>query len=93
VPGIASAITVTGNLVLAPGTDGWLRIRDARTGRQLWSYDTTTPVTAVGGAIAKGGAMGGGVGPVAYHGMLIMPSGYGFTGKIPGNALFVWSLK
>lgn len=93
VPGIASAISVTGNLVIAPGTDGWLRIRDARTGRELWSYDTTVPVAAVGGATAKGGAMAGGVGPIAYHGLLIMPSGYGFTGKIPGNALLVWSVK
>ena len=93
VPGIASAISVTGNLVIAPGTDGWLRIRDTRTGKQLWSYDTTVPVTAVGGATAKGGAMGGGVGPIAYHGELIMPSGYGFTGKIPGNELLVFGVK
>ena len=93
VPGIASAISVTGDLVIAPGSDGWLRIRDARTGKELWSYDTTQPVTAVGGAIAKGGAMAGGVGPIAYHGMLIMPSGYGFAGKIPGNALLVFDTR
>ena len=92
-PGIAAAITVTGNLVIEGGTDGWLRIRDARTGAELWRYDTMRPVTAVGGAIATGGAMFGGVGPQAYHGTLIMPSGNSFTGKMPGNALLVFDTK
>ena len=93
VPGIGAAITVTGNLVIAGGTDGWLRIHDARTGAVLWRYDTAAPVTAVGGATAKGGAMFGGVGPQAYRGALIMPSGNSFTGKMPGNALLVFDTK
>jgi hypothetical protein len=53
----------------------------------------TVPVTAVGGAIAKGGALFGGEEPQAYHGMLIVPSGNNFTGKMPGNALLVFSAK
>jgi polyvinyl alcohol dehydrogenase (cytochrome) len=92
-PGIAAPVTVTGNLLIAGGTDGWLRIRNARTGAELWRYDMAAPVAAVGGAIAKGGALFGGAEPQAYHGMLIVPSGNGFTGKMPGNALLVFSAK
>jgi polyvinyl alcohol dehydrogenase (cytochrome) len=92
-PGVAAPVTVSGDLLLEGGTDGWLHIRDARTGAIVWRYDMTTPVTAVGGAIAKGGALFGGAAPLAYHGLLIVPSGDNFTGKMPGNALLVFSVK
>ena len=91
--GIAAPVTVTGNLLIDGGTDGWLHVRDTRTGAVLWSYDMAVPVRAVGGAIAKGGALFGGEEPQAYHGMLIVPSGNNFTGKMPGNALLVFSAK
>ena len=92
-PGIAAAITATASLVLTGGSDGWLRVYDARTGRILWRFDTTKTFPAVGGGNAVGGAMGGGVAPIAYHGMMIAPSGYGFAGKMPGNALLVFDTR
>lgn len=92
-PGIAAAVTVTGNLVLTGGIDGWLRIHDARTGAILWRFDTARTFPAVGGGVATGGAMGGGAAPIAYGGMLIAPSGYGFAGKMPGDALLVFTTK
>ena len=92
-PGIAAPVTVTGDLLIEGGTDGWLHIRDARTGEIVWRYDMTAPVTAVGGAVARGGALFGGAEPQAYHGLLIVPSGNNFTGKMPGNALLVFSAK
>lgn len=90
-PGIAAAITTTADLVLAGGSDGYLRAYDVRDGRVLWSFDTTRPFTTVGGGQAAGGSMNGGVAPIAYHGMLIMPSGYGFAGKMPGNVLLAFT--
>ncbi|MBZ0171509.1 MAG: PQQ-binding-like beta-propeller repeat protein, partial [Phycisphaerales bacterium] len=42
-----SAITVIDNLVLAGNNDGHLRAFDTTTGKVLWSYDTTQPVTPV----------------------------------------------
>ena len=89
-PGIASAITATPDLVLTGGIDGWLRIYDAHNGAVLWTYDTERPVASVGGGVAKGGSMGGGAGPLAFDGMLIAGSGYGFGTRAPGNALLVF---
>lgn len=91
-PGIAAAITATDALVFTGASDGWIRVYDVNTGRVLWRYDTLQQVTTVGGDRARGGSMGGGAGPVMRDGMLIMPSGYGFSGRIPGNVLLVFEV-
>lgn len=88
--GLQSAVTTTPGLVMAGSLDGWLRIYAADTGKVLWRYDTTRPVSTVGGGTTRGGAMGGGAGPIAYHRFLVVPSGYGFVHKMPGNALLVF---
>jgi polyvinyl alcohol dehydrogenase (cytochrome) len=93
VAGIAGTIAATPDMVLTGGSDGQLRIFNAATGRQLWTFDTTPSFKTVGGADASGGAIGGGVGPIAYHGMLIVPSGYAFTRKMPGNLLLAFGLE
>jgi polyvinyl alcohol dehydrogenase (cytochrome) len=69
--------------------DGRLRIYDASSGRVLWEYDTMVDTKTVGGGVARGGSMGGGAGPIVYNGLLIVPSGYGFAGRMPGNVLLV----
>lgn len=89
-PGIAAAITVTDDLVMTGAGDGLLRFYDADTGRLVWSYDTTPSIATVGGGMAAGGSMGGGAGPVAYHGTLVVQSGYGFAGRMPGNLMLVF---
>ena len=92
-PGIAAAITATDDLVFTGASDGWIRVYDASTGRVLWQYDTLQEVTTVGGGRAKGGSMGGGAGPVVQDGLLIMPSGYGFSGRMPGNVMLVFGVE
>ena len=92
-PGYAAAITATPELVVAGSDDGHLRIFDAATGKVMWDYDTARTFTTVSGAVAKGGAMGGGAGPIAYKGELVTNSGYGFAGAMPGNALLVFEAK
>lgn len=88
--GLHSAATATPGLVIAGSLDGWLRIYSAATGKILWRYDTTQPVRTVGGGTTRGGSMGGGAGPLAYHHLLIVPSGYGFARKMPGDVLLVF---
>jgi polyvinyl alcohol dehydrogenase (cytochrome) len=88
-PGLAAPVTVTDDLVFAGAGDGWLRAYDARTGKVLWQHDTMREFPTVGEGTAKGGSMGGGAGPIVHNGLLIMPSGYGFAGRMPGNVLLV----
>jgi polyvinyl alcohol dehydrogenase (cytochrome) len=90
--GIAGAITVAGDLVLAGSVDGQMRIYDSQDGRILWQYDTAHRFQALNGGVATGGSIGGGAGPIAYRGTLIVLSGYGVTGGVPGNALMVFEV-
>ncbi|MCT2400269.1 PQQ-binding-like beta-propeller repeat protein [Novosphingobium mangrovi (ex Huang et al. 2023)] len=92
-PGNSGAITVTPDLVLAGGDDGYLRILDAATGEELWQFDTAQDFSTVNGVPAKGGAMSGGAAPIVDNGQLIMSSGYGFVSKMPGNVLMVFEVE
>jgi polyvinyl alcohol dehydrogenase (cytochrome) len=92
-PGYAAGVSLTSQLVFAGSTDGYVRIFDATNGDLLWQADTDLPFDAVNGVPAHGGAMGGGSAPLAYRGKLYVTSGYGFTGKMPGNALLVYSVQ
>lgn len=87
--GLAANITVTPGLVFAGSGDGWLRAYDSRTGKVLWRFDTTQKFPAVGGGLASGGSMQGVTAPLLFHGTVILPSGYDFTGRMPGNVLLV----
>ena len=89
---MAAPATVAGDLVLTGASDGWLRFYDAKTGRVLWQFDTLKDFTTVGGGTARGGSMGGGAGPVAYRGTVVVESGYGFSGRMPGNVMLVFGV-
>ncbi len=91
-PGNGQAVTIAGDLVIAGGNDGWLRIHDLHDGTVLWRFDTAQDFPTLGGGTAHGGSMGGGAGPLAYHGTLLMSSGYGMTGRMPGNALLMFEM-
>jgi polyvinyl alcohol dehydrogenase (cytochrome) len=89
-PGYGGAITVTDQLVLAGSTDGHVRVYDISDGSLLWDYDTDREFTTVNGDKAHGGSISGGAAPIAYDGMLIVSSGYGGLGKMPGNVMLVF---
>ncbi|MCP5180511.1 MAG: PQQ-binding-like beta-propeller repeat protein [Pseudomonadales bacterium] len=91
-PGYSGAISATDDLVLAGANDGWLQAFDASTGEVVWEVDTAVPFETINDVEAKGGSMGGGAAPIAYDGLLIMNSGYGFAGKMPGNVLLVFEV-
>jgi polyvinyl alcohol dehydrogenase (cytochrome) len=91
--GIAAPATTINDLVVTGSGDGRVRIFAADDGRLLWEYDTTRRQRTVSGAFATGGSIGGGAGPVAYHNMLAVGSGYGWAGRMPGNLLLVFESK
>jgi len=92
-PGYSQAVTTTPEVLIAGGNDGYLRIFATNTGEVLWEMDTDIQFPAVGGVTADGGAFGGAAAPIAYQGQLIVSSGYGFAGKMPGNALLVFEAQ
>jgi polyvinyl alcohol dehydrogenase (cytochrome) len=88
--GIAAAITAIPGMVLAGHRDGRLRIYDAADGSVLWEYNTDRAFTTPTGAVAEGGSMGGGSGPMVVDGRVYVNSGYGIYYGMPGNALLVF---
>jgi polyvinyl alcohol dehydrogenase (cytochrome) len=92
-PGIAAPVTATGDLVVTGAGDGELRVYSARSGEKLWQYDTAQTVLTVGGGSAQGGSIGGGAGPLVLGGTLIVESGYGFAGRMPGNVMLVFEAQ
>lgn len=91
--GYSQAITATADLVFAGDNEGWLRAFDAQSGEVLWKVNTRTPVRTVNDESKGGGSFGGGAGPVPYHGMLFVSSGYANAGRIPGNLLLAFTVK
>ena len=91
--GFGGSITVTPDLILAGADDAHLRIFDAASGKVLWDEDTYRDFATVNRVPAHGGSIGGGAAPIAYRGTLIVESGYGFAGKMPGNVLLVYRVK
>ena len=86
-------MTVTGDAVLIGSDTGFLRVYDAGTGKVVWQDQTAREFAAVNGVAAKGGSISGGVAPLAYKGSVIVPSGYGFASKLPGNVLLVYGVE
>ena len=89
-PGISQAITAIGDWVFAGGMDGVMRVHEAATGELVWSHDASGAVLTVSGDEAHGGSFGGGAGPLASTGLLLMSAGYGIYSHMPGNVLLAF---
>ena len=92
-PGYSAAVTATPELLFAGANDGFIRIYDVESGDVLWEMDIVRDFTAVNGATARGGSVGGGTGPIVHDGLLMVNSGYGFAGKMPGNVMLVFEVE
>ena len=88
-PGISAAVTAIPGGVIAGHLDGRLRVYDGRTGRVVWNFDTTQPQRTITGVMASGGSMSG-PGAAVAQGHVIVNSGYGLYGHMPGNLLMVF---
>ncbi len=62
-------------------------------GRIVWEFNTVQDFVTVGGGTARGGSMGGSAGQLAWHGTLVVPSGYAFSGRMGGNVLLVFGVE
>jgi len=78
-----AAPTLLPGVVLSGSMDGKLRAHSTRDGALLWSFDTLTQPG--GGAINVYSA-------IAAQGMLIVPSGYGLLGGLPGNVVLTFTV-
>lgn len=89
-PGISAAVTAVPGIVFAGHLDGRFRAYDSRTGRPIWTVDTTQEVKTVSGVMAKGGGMSG-PGAAVAKGHVVVNSGYGLYYHMPGNLLMVFT--
>lgn len=89
-PGLSAAPTAIPGVVFAGGFDGVLKAYAAESGKVVWSFETNREFEAVNGAVARGGSIESD-GPVVTDGHLLINSGYLFGGRMPGNALLVFT--
>jgi polyvinyl alcohol dehydrogenase (cytochrome) len=89
-PGISAAVTALNGFVLAGHLDGRFRAYDSRTGKPIWTVDTTLPVKTISGLTARGGGMSG-PGAAVANGHVVVNSGYGLYYHMPGNLLMVFT--
>lgn len=90
--GMSGAPTVIDGAVVQGSLDGFLRALDAKTGKLLFQFDTSTTFKTVNGVEGKGGAIDS-ASIVAANGYLFVNSGYGMFGQVPGNVLLAFKKK
>jgi polyvinyl alcohol dehydrogenase (cytochrome) len=79
-------------VLFAGGSDGTLSALDTSDGRVLWSFGTNREFDAVNHVATHGGSISA-PGTVVVDGMVLIGSGYGVLGGIPGNALIALGTK
>ena len=90
-PAQSAAVTVIPGVVFSGSSDGHLRAYATGSGKIVWDFDAVRDFPAVNGVPARGGSFDG-PGPVVAGGMLIVNSGYGAMGGIPGNVLLAFTV-
>ena len=85
-------MATSGSLVFQGQMDGKFVARDAKTGKQLWSFKTAQEFEGVNGVKGKGGAIDSNS-ITAANGLLIVNSGYGMFGQAGGNMLLAFKPK
>ena len=66
--------------------DGTIRAYSILNGQVLWELDTTEgDFPSINENKSYGGSFGGGAGPIAFDGLLLLSAGYGLYGHMPGN--------
>jgi polyvinyl alcohol dehydrogenase (cytochrome) len=85
----SAAPTAIDGVVFQGGLDGRIRAFSGTNGELLWEFDTVREFEAVGGVTGRGGAMDA-AGPVVGGGLLLVNSGYGAFGQMPGNVILAF---
>ncbi|HEY7797999.1 MAG TPA: PQQ-binding-like beta-propeller repeat protein [Hyphomonadaceae bacterium] len=90
--GFSPAPLIIDGAVLQGSVDGILRVFDAKTGAELWRYDTMRKFDTVNGVPGNGGSIDSSP-YIAANGMLYVVSGYARFGESPGNVLLAFKPK
>ena len=90
--GHSAAATIGGGLAFAGALDGKMRIFNLKEGKLLRTLETNRAYAGDNGVDGHGGAIDVG-GAVVSGDQLIITSGYGVFGQLPGNMLLVYGLK
>jgi len=90
--GFSGAPTVIDGAVVTGSLDGFLHAFDAKTGELLFKFDTARSYQTINGVTANGGAIDN-ASIVAVNGLLLVNSGYGMFGQMPGNVLLAFRPK
>ncbi|NRB48992.1 MAG: PQQ-binding-like beta-propeller repeat protein [Saprospiraceae bacterium] len=90
-PGISAAISATDELIFTGAMDGWLKIYEAKTGKEVWSFNTHRDFESVNGVKAYGATVDSD-GPVIYQNQFFITSGYAKYGGKAGNVLLAFEL-
>jgi polyvinyl alcohol dehydrogenase (cytochrome) len=91
-PAQSQAATAIPGAVFSGTIGGLLRAYSTEDGRVLWELDTVREFETVNGVKARGGALNG-AGPVVAGGLVLVGSGYGRFGQIPGNVLICLTVE
>jgi polyvinyl alcohol dehydrogenase (cytochrome) len=90
--GNVAAVSSSPGLVYEGAEDGKMRIYSAKTGENLWTYDSVHMFTGVNGLSGPGGSISGNGGAVVSHGMVYVESGYQLSHGLPGHVLLAFGL-
>ncbi len=90
-PAQSAALTAIPGVVFSGSVDGHLRAFATATGKVLWHTDTAREFTTVNGPPARGGSLDV-AGPAILNGTILVNSGYGQWGGMPGNVLLAFSI-
>ncbi len=88
--GLSAAPVVIDGAVVQGGVDGMVRAFDARTGKVLFAFDTARTFKSVNAVEGRGGSIDNAA-IVAANGYLLVSSGYGLFGQMPGNVLLAFA--
>ena len=91
-PGITAAITATPEVIFAGALDGMFKAYDAKSGKELWAYDTNRTFDSVNGVTAYGGTIDSD-GAVLVDNQLFTTSGYAKFNEKGGNVLLAFEVE
>ncbi|HEX7943060.1 MAG TPA: PQQ-binding-like beta-propeller repeat protein, partial [Phenylobacterium sp.] len=90
--GFSGAPTVIDGAVVTGSLDGRLFVIDAKTGQQIWKFDSLRDYQTLNGVPGKGGSIDA-ASIVGVNGLVLVGSGYGMFGQAPGNVLLAFKPK
>ncbi len=90
-PAQSAAVTAIPGAIFSGAVDGHLRAYSSSTGEILWDTNTAREFETVNGKAARGGSIDV-AGPAIVNGMVLVNSGYGQWGGMPGNVLLAFSI-